>query len=88
MKIKYLVLFFIVGSANADPFLQLQQNAYGPGVHMDQYGRAIHSQPELQLRPNTYGPGMYSDQYGRPSTVQPSTDERPWELYLKEMNGY
>lgn len=49
-------------------------NAYGPGVHMNQYGQAVTLTPEsggvqgehLEINPNAYGPGIHMDQYGRP----------------------
>lgn len=42
-----------------------QPDAYGPGVGMDQYGRAVHTAPGVRLQPNAYGPGVHMDQYGR-----------------------
>lgn len=51
----------------------LQPNAYGPGVHMNQYGQAVTLQAPggspgepLQIKQNAYGPGVHMDQYGRP----------------------
>lgn len=49
-------------------------NAYGPGIHMNQYGQAITLRPQgggvpgehLKIKPNAYGPGIHMDQYGRP----------------------
>lgn len=58
----------------------LTPNAYGQGVHMNQYGQPVTLRPDfggvpgeqLQIQPNTYGPGIHSDQYGRP------VREYPW----------
>lgn len=55
-------------------------NAYGPEVHMNQYGQPVTLQPDfggvpgelLQIKPNAYGPGVHMDQYGRP------VREYPW----------
>ena len=58
-----------------------KQNAYGPGNHMDQYGRNVTIQPmhkntgsntfnQIQKQ-DAYGPGVHMDQYGRAVTVQP-----------------
>jgi hypothetical protein len=52
----------------------LVPNAYGPGVHMNQYGEPVNLIPAwggvpgetLQIKPNAYGPGVHMDQYGRP----------------------
>lgn len=56
------------------------KDAYGLGVHSDQYGRPVTVQPAhgsgntsdsyIQTR-DAYGPGMHSDQYGRPVVVVP-----------------
>lgn len=51
----------------------LVPDAYGPGVHMNQYGQAVVLQPQgggtpgerLTITPNAYGPGVHMDQYGR-----------------------
>ena len=59
-----------------------KQDAYGYGVHSDQYGRAVTIQPKndysngytdpgLKIKENKYGYGQHSDQYGRPVTIQP-----------------
>ena len=50
------------------------EDAYGPGIHQDRYGRAFEFQtddgnalpPGVRVRPNAYGPGVGADQYGRP----------------------
>jgi hypothetical protein len=53
------------------------QDAYGPGVHADRYGRAyeldagdgsgtVHGDVDI----NGYGPGVHKDQYGRPVTAR------------------
>ena len=58
-----------------------KQNAYGPGNHMDQYGRNVTIQPmhnntgsntfnQIQKQ-DAYGPGIHMDQYGRAVTVKP-----------------
>ena len=44
----------------------VQLNAYGLGMGMDQYGRAVPHDPMLQVTPNVYGLGVGMDQYGRP----------------------
>jgi len=41
-------------------------NAYGLGVGMDQFGRAVQHDPFLQVEPNAYGLGVGMDQFGRP----------------------
>ena len=50
-------------------------NAYGYGVHSDQYGRPVRWQVQgdsygdtshLKVKQNAYGPGVGMDQYGRP----------------------
>jgi len=51
-----------------------KKDAYGPGVHMDQYGRPFEWTPKdgqkvepwNNVKPNAYGPGVGMDQYGRP----------------------
>lgn len=54
-------------------------DAYGPGIHMDQYGRPVklytpNGVPgeRLNIRPNAYGPGVHMDQYGRPVYAVPA----------------
>jgi hypothetical protein len=44
----------------------VELNAYGPGVGMDQFGRAVPHDPMLQVTPNAYGLGVGMDQFGRP----------------------
>ena len=53
----------------------VNSNAYGYGVHSDQYGRPttfeVVGQPyentsHLQVQQNAYGLGVHADQYGRP----------------------
>lgn len=49
-------------------------NAYGHGVHSDQYGRSFRWEtqdgqviaPNTKVTPNGYGHGVHMDQYGRP----------------------
>ena len=51
----------------------LTPNAYGPGIHKNQYGQPVTLTPvgggapgeQLQIKPNAYGPGVHMDQYGR-----------------------
>jgi hypothetical protein len=55
-------------------------NAYGQGVHMNQYGQPVILKPDfggvpgeqLQIKTNAYGLGVHMDQYGRP------VREYPW----------
>lgn len=57
----------------------IEQNAYGAGLHMDQYGRPTRLSPDfgavngeiLKIKPNAYGPGIHMDQYGRPVREYP-----------------
>lgn len=61
--------------------MDVTPNAYGPGVHSDQFGRPVqYSVPNwpaneptqnLQVKPNVYGPGIGQDQFGRPVNVKP-----------------
>ncbi len=52
----------------------LTPNAYGPGIHMNQYGQPVTLRPDfggvpgeqLQIKENAYGLGVHMDQYGRP----------------------
>ncbi|MPN30801.1 hypothetical protein SDC9_178272 [bioreactor metagenome] len=55
--------------------LDIQEDAYGLGIGMDQYGRPVKyeviGQPKantdlLKVKPNAYGSGVGMDQYGRP----------------------
>lgn len=57
-----------------------QQDAYGLGTHMDQYGRPVTVQPmpgygsssnSYIQKQDAYGPGVSMDQYGRPVRVSP-----------------
>lgn len=46
------------------------QNAYGPGVHADRYGRAFHfdhgaGRPGGRVKIDAYGPGVHQDETGR-----------------------
>lgn len=53
---------------------RLQLNAYGPGIHMNQYGQAVTLKPDfggvpgeyLKITEDAYGLGVHMDQYGRP----------------------
>lgn len=54
-----------------DPNNVYTQDAYGPGVHSDQYGRAYTTQPDQQIRQNTYGFGQNSNQYVQPMQPKP-----------------
>lgn len=48
------------------------ENAYGPGVHMDRYGRAVQFRDEAggmvrgRINRDRYGPGVSADEFGRP----------------------
>ncbi|MFP4125566.1 MAG: hypothetical protein ACLFU0_02840 [Alphaproteobacteria bacterium] len=44
----------------------VEPDAYGPGIGMDRYGRAMPHEPFLAVEPNAYGLGVGMDQYGRP----------------------
>jgi hypothetical protein len=56
------------------PSTQITPNAYGPGVHMNEYGQPVQLKPDwghipgeqLKIAPDVYGPGVHMDQYGRP----------------------
>lgn len=57
----------------------LTPNAYGPGIHMDAYGRPVQLYTpggvpgeHLQIKLNAYGPGVHMDQYGRPVYATPA----------------
>jgi hypothetical protein len=58
----------------------LQIDAYGLGVHMNEYGQPVRLRPDfgsvpgeyLEITPNAYGLGVHMDQYGRP------VREYPW----------
>lgn len=63
------------GTSMGQPY---KPNAYGLGVHMDQYGRAFQwktqsGQPVIlePVQPNAYGPGVGMDVYGRPVKQSP-----------------
>ena len=86
MKIIILITALFVPAAFAEdvfhvePFTQIQQeNAYGPGLHMDQYGRPVEIAPQNGSRnpytriqqEDAYGPGIHMDQFGQPVTIQP-----------------
>ena len=45
---------------------QIELNAYGLGMGMDRYGRAVKHDPLLEYTPNAYGLGVGMDQFGRP----------------------
>ena len=57
----------------------LRPNAYGPGIHANQYGQAVTVAPDfggqpgemLQLKQNAYGLGVHMDQFGRPVRESP-----------------
>jgi hypothetical protein len=61
--------------------LEIRNNAYGLGVHADQYGRPVDLKPAGQgggntsgsyiQTPDAYGPGIHSDQYGQPVQTIP-----------------
>ncbi|WP_159918359.1 hypothetical protein [Pantoea sp. 18069] len=72
---------YVPPRASAQPQLLnsgFKPNAFGPGVHMNQYGQAVTLQAPggaqgemLQIKPNAYGPGVHMDQYGRPVRERP-----------------
>ena len=56
-------------------------NAYGPGVHMNQYGQPVQVAPAFgghqvigpqNITPNAYGPGVHMNQYGQPVRTVPA----------------
>ena len=56
-------------------------NAYGPGVHMNQYGQPVQVAPAFgghqvigrqNITPNAYGPGIHMNQYGQPVRTVPA----------------
>ena len=60
---------------------ELNENAYGLGVHSDQYGRAVKyidantnkpCGPLTKIQPDKYGLGGHADQYGNPIKVVPA----------------
>lgn len=78
-------LLFCVGCANeiqaektSDKHLEI--DAFGPDVHMNQYGQPVILKPDwggvpreyLEIESNGYGLGVHIDQYGRP------VREYPW----------
>jgi hypothetical protein len=71
MKRSWLVMALLVAGA-ATAFEG--ENAYGPGMHRDRYGRPFQFQTDdgqavpgfVEVEPNGYGPGVGKDQYGRP----------------------
>ena len=69
------------GAVTSSIVREPSKNAYGPGVHADQYGRPVKWQVQgnsqtdttlLDVKPNVYGPGIGSDQYGRPVKLKPA----------------
>jgi hypothetical protein len=72
---------YSVDSASTySPRNTITPNAYGPGIHMNQYGQPVQLKPDfggvygeqLRITPNAYGLGVHMDQYGRP------VREVPW----------
>jgi hypothetical protein len=74
-----------LNAAINEPYYQqdtyYKHDAYGLGVHSDQYGRPVkwevQGNPEadtslLRVQQNTYGMGVHSDQYGRPVRLRPA----------------
>lgn len=71
---------------NANPFstntwnTTIKPDAYGLGVHSNQFGQPIKLVPDfggvpgerLRIKPNAYGPGVHMDQYGRPVREKPA----------------
>lgn len=64
---------------------QFIPNAYGLGIHQNQFGQPVTVRPDfggvpgefLQLRLDAYGPGIHADQYGRPVREYSWPDGRP-----------
>lgn len=62
-------------------FGTIRENAYGLGVHSDQFGRPVRyevpnwpkNEPTefLKVKPDAYGPGIGQDQFGRPVRTGP-----------------
>ena len=71
LALLFVAVSFNVHSEQNNSTLRFNQNAYGTGVHSDQYGRAYQTEPNIRLQQNTYGPGQHSDQYGKPVKVNP-----------------
>lgn len=64
------------------------QNAYGPGVHKDAYGRAYSFEDRQGRRVdpgrvniNGYGLGVHQDEYGRPLKARTLHDGADVDLY-------
>lgn len=60
------------------------ENAYGPGLHRDRYGRPFEYRTDdgravpgfVPVQPNGYGLGVGMDQYGRPvRAIDPTTGQ-------------
>lgn len=75
MKRSWLtVALLLAGTASAFE----GENAYGPGLHADRYGRPFQFQTDdgqvvpgwVNVQPDGYGPGIGRDQYGRPVRAQ------------------
>jgi hypothetical protein len=58
--------------------LDLKKDAYGLGVHSDQYGRPWKSEPGQELKKDAYGLGVHADQYGRPIEQHPPQPGKPY----------
>jgi len=76
----WLLMVLMAGTATAFE----GENAYGPGLHADRYGRPFEYRTDdgqavpgfVQVQPNGYGLGVGVDQYGRPvRAVDPATGQ-------------
>lgn len=74
-----LIYLFIILFANADPFVTIEKyNAYGPGIHMDQYGRPAGVQPYVdQGRMDNGRYGVCCNNRGMDSGYGYSAQARP-----------
>jgi hypothetical protein len=73
-----LLITVLVTMPVAAEELDLEKDAYGLGVHSDQYGRPWKSEPGQELKKDAYGLGVHSDQYGRPIQQKPPTASQPF----------
>ena len=61
---KTLLILWAMSGGTGQPIIH-EYDAYGPGMHMDQYGGVIKTQPGLRFEQDAYGPDVHMDQYGR-----------------------
>ncbi|UFS68927.1 hypothetical protein LPW11_13585 [Geomonas sp. RF6] len=69
--------------AQPDPTLTIKENAYAPGIGLDQYNRPVVLAPAGKaqgggsytnsyiVKRDAFGPGIHMDQYGRPVQIVP-----------------